>query len=412
MDTALFVSGEGIMRVLLSGIFLFTTICASCHVTSSGNTHHSGLARESVQAAINSASDGDTVILPAGDVTWSSGITMPSHKTVKVEGQGIGQTIIRAARTGMDLFVLGLRGHTIGNFETEKGAIDFGDSQGFRIHHVKFYNDPGTTATYDAAYGRMDSNPDLHLHWGVIDNCEFFNCRVVSFGAAAMLAEDNTQHRLWTLDAPLGGQDVVYVEDCAFDYNSTCSAIDGNYGGRYVFRHNTVKNGYCEVHSVQGNNRALRTWEIYNNTFEGGEAYHWTAMFLRGGTGVAFDNVIENYITPIALNNVRDTEYRTVCGQCDGLSNWDQNTPGEGGWRCRDQIGSGKDAVLWAPGQPFQQESDPAYFWNNVDGGGNPISPAVHNPSNPNHIQQGRDYYLAQKPGYAPLTYPHPLRID
>src|SRR5689334_6666454 len=45
-----------------------------------------------VQAAINSATDGDKVIVPAGTATWSA--TVSFNKGITLQGAGIGQTII------------------------------------------------------------------------------------------------------------------------------------------------------------------------------------------------------------------------------------------------------------------------------------------------------------------------------
>jgi hypothetical protein len=56
------------------------------------------LAREDVQAAIDQAEDGDTVLLPAGTVTWTSQNNIPAvsldKKGITLLGAGIGKTII------------------------------------------------------------------------------------------------------------------------------------------------------------------------------------------------------------------------------------------------------------------------------------------------------------------------------
>src|SRR5437762_13253087 len=46
----------------------------------------------SVQAAINSASDGDTISMPAGSATWTTTLTI--NKAITLQGAGSAQTII------------------------------------------------------------------------------------------------------------------------------------------------------------------------------------------------------------------------------------------------------------------------------------------------------------------------------
>lgn len=399
-----------IQIICLVAIFSFATACQATPVDNV--LKPKGLSLAEVQALIDAAPDGARVVIPAGDVTWSSGIKMPLDKTLRVEGEGIGRTIIRASNLELPIFTLGPRGHTIGNIETHGGSIIISNSLGFRIHHMRFYS---ASTKYVCIYGALDTAHVPNLHWGIVDNCEMINARVLPSGAAAMLSENNSQHKLWAVDAPLGTQYAVYVEDCTFELigGATGNIMDGNYGGRWVFRYNHVKNSIIEIHSVQGNNRAMRTWEIYNNTIEGGSDVSWTAMFIRGGTGVVFNNILKNQTgDPIKLNNVRDTGTPDVCGMCNGTSNWDQNKPGESGWACRDQIGRGKDSVLWDGASAYKQESDPAYFWNNINQDGEPVFPSLHDPSTPPHILANRDYFNMPKPNYTPYTYPHPLRKD
>jgi hypothetical protein len=196
--------------------------------------------------------------------------------------------------------------------------------------------------------------------------------------------------------------------------------MDANRGGRYVFRYNVVNNSNTEAHSVQGNHRATRSWEIYNNQFNralaGGQ---WVAMGQRGGTGVIFDNTITGaYTHAIVFDNVRSfTNLSFPPGPCDGNSSWDGNeVPPNNGWPCRDQFGRSTDEWLFdqAPFPP--QASEPTYLWNNTHDG-QPAEPYIHNcvdtvvpGGSCTHIQENRDYFLAVRPGYAPFTYPHPLR--
>jgi hypothetical protein len=76
--------------LLLSALF-GATMHAATHAAATCNT-------SDVQAAINSASEGDTVIIPAGTCTWTSGVTI-SGKGIAVTGQGSGRIIAISSST-------------------------------------------------------------------------------------------------------------------------------------------------------------------------------------------------------------------------------------------------------------------------------------------------------------------------
>src|SRR6202035_2434456 len=57
----------------------------------------------SVQTAVNSALDGDTVVIPAGTATWSSTLTI--SKAITLQGAGVGQTIIKDGCQGTTLLM-------------------------------------------------------------------------------------------------------------------------------------------------------------------------------------------------------------------------------------------------------------------------------------------------------------------
>ena len=68
-----------------------TEVKATTHTTVSCNA-------SDVQASINSASNGDTVIIPAGTCTWTSGVTI-SGKGIAIQGAGSGRIIAYSSST-------------------------------------------------------------------------------------------------------------------------------------------------------------------------------------------------------------------------------------------------------------------------------------------------------------------------
>ena len=273
----------------------------------------------------------------------------------------------------------------------------------WRIDHCRFENSitPTNPGVHAYAYS-YEEHPV-----GVVDHCEFFESRVIVYGSMALLANNR-----WFEPLGLGTNNAVFVEDCVFT-RTHGNAIDANYGGKYIFRYNTVNDAYIEAHAVQGNNRSARSWEIYNNTINQVNYPMWVPIFLRGGTGVVFNNtIIGNWQNlGIAIDYRRAFESFPVCGMADGSNPWDGNIE-PSGWPGRDQIGRSTDQWLWTDANPYPTQTlDPAYCWNNIYQSGN-VEFFVHNNCE-NFLQEGRDFYNNQiKPGYTPYTYPHPLVTD
>src|SRR5437763_11310189 len=57
-----------------------------------------------VATAVSSARDGDTVVIPAGTATWTSGLSI--QKAITLQGNGIGNTIIKDGITNVNIKLL------------------------------------------------------------------------------------------------------------------------------------------------------------------------------------------------------------------------------------------------------------------------------------------------------------------
>jgi pectin methylesterase-like acyl-CoA thioesterase len=90
------------MRNNLCRIFVIALICAACQtvppVASPGSTTAESSSSVDIQAAIDAASDGDVVTVPAGNATWTSSVTIPSNKGISLIGAGRGNTNITLGR--------------------------------------------------------------------------------------------------------------------------------------------------------------------------------------------------------------------------------------------------------------------------------------------------------------------------
>jgi hypothetical protein len=457
-----------LLKVVHLSVFFCIFSSFSVKSVNAVTLHTLSCSQEDVQAGIDSASTGDTVIVSAGESIWDSGVTIPNSKNIILLGAGMNRTIITRSSTGT-VVNLGQTSSRVAGFTFYEGSISTNGGAGWRVDHCKIISNEGMSGVM--VRGTIQGiHPD-----GLVDHCIFQNARVVVIGSAAMLHEGPQQHYLWEQEFNLGTDEAVYVEDCTFSYTVFGNCMDANYGGKYVFRYNTLNDVYIEAHSVQGDNRATIKWEIYNNTINQVNRSMWTPFFLRGGTGVVFNNILTGTWTSprITLDNVRTFREVGEGGFCNGGSPWDGNKPLESGgsgihtgsngsailtdsseiyvynlsdsskgqitantantvtailsggtdnnwdsndrykitngYPCRDQIGRSTDEYLWTDETPYPpQDYKPAYSWNNKYGADD-VNFSIHNNCHA-HIQSGRDYFdNVQKPNYTPYNYPHPL---
>ncbi|NIT60106.1 MAG: hypothetical protein GWN00_28990 [Aliifodinibius sp.] len=375
-----------------------------------------------VQAAINAASNGDIVSVPAGTCTWTSTVNIPGIKGITLQGAGVDATIIKLNHSGAGIRIsagsgvtyrvtgftlLALQEGDFGNESTNAMISIEGTSQesNWRIDHIKFDDDPDSINPYGVGVSGHT--------YGLIDHCTFDGIGSAVFVQGG-IADDPVFFGdiSWTRPVDWGGPKAVYIEDCKFTGRipNQEQVYDGRYGGRIVFRYNTVLDYWIEPHSGCPNGgRAVLHNEIYENSFEDtvpGGGGMWMAMRIRGGTGVIFNNtvkdpdndrviLIDNQRSCLSCNGIWSTN------PCDGSSPYDGNTPGYYGWPCMDQIGRGA-----------KQESEPLYAWGNTLNG-NPVHIeefGLCGRETEHHLVEGRDYYNGvPKPGYTPYVYPHPL---
>ena len=356
-----------------------------------------------IQAAVNSSSPGDTVRVPAGRCTWTTAV---GALDITLQGAGATDTgtvitlrgVTRAVRHPKRL--TGFKFILLDGDEIVNTAIT-----DMRIDHNVFDNQTGGLKTIIMI---VSSSPKPHPS-GVIDHNTFLSGKILVY------PDLGGGNDIWHEPSKIGkGDGVIYVEDNTFnDVNGhTGNVMDANAGGRYVFRHNQVTNAPIEAHSLQGGglSRATRSWEVYENDFIATEPT-FTPMFLRGGTGVVFNNRFTGPFSfgPI-IDNIRSYDLVYGAPPCDGRDARDGNQLS--GWPCRDQIGRSTDN---SGTFPQAQASEPAYFWNN-NLNGSSSSPMVHNCSDTvkprgscADIQSGRDFITGTRPGYTSYVYPHPL---
>ncbi len=375
--------------------------------------------QEDVQAAIDSANDGDIVIIPACTSSWSSSVNIIG-KAITIQGAGEDSTIISVAEVtafsinGEEGKLFRITELTI-LFEVDSydGGIEIrGSCKNWRIDHVKF----------DSEFF-LEGLSVTGLSYGVIDHCVFKNARVLVYPCRSYgIFQDDTA---WNIPLSLGTSNAVFVEDCEFIGTVFGNAIDCSGGASYVFRNNNLLNRYCEAHSLQTAtdpvfNRATKSVEIYNNTFIADHAEFTInrPIFVRAGTGVIFGNVVDTsnsglcppYFTYNGFGSVDNRRSFDVFDppllQCDGTNPLDGNEE-PNGYPCLDQIGRSTNL---GNGYELPQLLEPIYAWDNIMGG-QPANIRISDRGlNAVHIKEGRDIFNdIERPGYKPYTYPHPL---
>jgi hypothetical protein len=227
---------------------------------------------------------------------------------------------------------------------------------------------------------------------------------------------------------PTGTLD-TYVENCLFqDMDVFCTDFDDN--SRAVIRYSTCNNASFGSHGQDTSLWGARTWEIYNNTFNysttgrsyGGEKYPLnmdTWFTVRGGTGVITNNVIDD----IPYNKLGF--YLTVYS----ITRKD-SIPCQTSYPAAHQTGQGWSAASTAAyGNPVVKKDgtgaipDPIFVWGNTGSetedpgyvGAYPFLPdeCGNHQKIDTYLQAGRDYFVNEsRPGWAPYTYPHPLRAN
>jgi hypothetical protein len=363
-----------------------------------------------VQAAVNAASTGYTVLIPGGSCTWST--TLNISTAITLNGQGTttitwatGGQMNVTAQASTNTFVTGITFY--GSLPSGGCPIQLITSFSPLSQTLRFYGnvlDDGSPSAQGTLLCVNGTGPALLDH----------NTFTAHHGADEVIhinGQGASDPSGWTTDVISGGPNAVFLEDNSFVFTaqafnggscssgSPCyfwgtSAFQAYYGGRVVFRHNTVNMMQVDVH---GSCSAIygRWWEIYDNTWitiANSNQSNYSA--LRGGSGVFFGNTLTdggNLVT----GKIEVTEDCT-----------------SGSYPIADQIGRG-----------ISQNLSPAYIW------GNSASMGILD-GNSTYVQLNRDYYTSSTQpatlnfcenaanvaagcpvaaAYTPYLYPHPL---
>ena len=377
------------MKKIIFSMFFLLALASICF--SATITVESPYGRTEVIAAITAASSGDTVYIPACDVTWDGvQLTMLSSKPITLQGSGDATTKITSINT--TLGVIGAHRITgiqfILNGTSANGQL-LVKGAGWRIDHCTF-----TSLTGTSRMSIFVNSTNISTYpKGLIDNNLFTDGRIV-IAFTDQISEARYRRHL-PLSSLIGTEDNVFVEDNIFTKSAISNVIDAsNLTGAYVARFNTVIGpANIFIHPfATATNRGPTHWEIYGNTLNAGdEVWDFAGAFIRAGTGMIFNNAWTNFGYEVGFDNLRTETSITTAGLCNGSSPWDGNDLANG-WPCRDQIGRGPDITLATDASPYpDQESAPAYLWGNTGDGSSASVRSINNSAD--WIAANRDYY-------------------
>jgi hypothetical protein len=384
----------------------------------------------SVQAAISAASNGDTVIIPSGSCTWTSGVS--TSKQLKITGQAKGSVIITHGAGSETLFTM----TTGSRYNTEISNINF--MPGSATGNYMTINGTGKPPLiHDNYFGVPDWQLSNAIHYerysGGVIYLNTFESRTTrgvggssGAGSGCLVIKDMSTIASWSWSSAstMGADDTtglnnIYIEGNTFN-NIYLQAIDCDDNSRAVIRQNTFNDSGFDAHGADTSTYGMRHMEVYNNLFvfhpSGtgfGGAIHYPLnlnwwLFLRGGTGIFAYNVIQDItsetwgpkseLTFVVQNLRRDSGPNPCC-----------NT-----YPCLHQIGRGRDNNL-----------EPFYIWGNTGTGTQAPFLADYGCNDPqtscrdsgcasrltaDFVAAGRDYYVGTaKPGWTGYTCPHPL---
>ena len=281
-----------------------------------------------VQAAIDSARDGDIVMVPAGSAAWGKSVVL-SNKNLTLQGAGMTQTVITnltdvglhvKAAEGKPFRITGLGFDGTGNSKSRSILVDNGSFIGFRIDHCRFDNERHMLDIHNV---RAE---------GVVDHCRYRCLENKGGGDHAALYVFGDGTAAWKRAAGLGTGAAVYVEDCEFEYfgsgNSDRPYLAMGNGAKVVFRHNRAKNGCFEsfgANSYYIGARGAVSLEVYDNQFRGN---CYCLFTIKSGTATLFNNTITGYSPGcFELTDYRTLNYAVAVqyGCCDGMKAIDGN---------------------------------------------------------------------------------------
>jgi len=300
-------------NIQLTGYFFFFFIvwlfmfCKSPIECRAATINAKSTSYSDVDSAINSASSGDTVIVPAGSSIWSSNLVIT--KGISLIGAGIGKTNIKNNGTtdfiitcnpselGFRLsgFTFDANGARILKLGVSNKSAPFTENE-VRVDHNKFTDSSGSGVSAGAIW-------NFGTLYGVVDNNTFerFYYPIKNDPGVGL--------DLWWSNSPQnnfasGSYRYLYYEDNIFT-GPIEIITDGQFSARYVYRYNTITSSgvssglvqVFDIHGQQGNvypqMASCFGAELYGNNITSSDNNMIGLVYQRSGqTKVFYNNIV------------------------------------------------------------------------------------------------------------------------
>jgi hypothetical protein len=285
------------------------------------------------------AQNGDTITLPVGAFTWTTGVTVT--KAITLQGAGFGNTIVRDNVQNAKIITWTL---VAGNASRLTG-IEFQDGGGTHsaaptgAFHVDGSNTEGSTFRMDHCYwNNINGSPVFDTVIGVLDHNTFYVLRggwIMVYIYGTRWNGQNYGDGSWAAATNFGSSQFLFMEDNTFTFNvgGLGTITDAYDGARFVVRYNTIHDGVLNNHGTEssGRGRGGRAYEAYNNIYAGSGWNKYLAG-SRSGVMLFHDNTISGYwgrSATCGLGNYR-THYPSLpWSGADGANVWDFNETGK-----------------------------------------------------------------------------------
>ncbi len=352
--------------LLLSAVFGATARAATTRTAASCNNGD-------VQAVVSAAANGDTVVIPAGSCSWTSGVTVPSGRGITITGTGTLNST--AATTGASAsctqttITLTVSGNVVAfRFNPTQGnstsrlscmQLTYGSgplvgvaAQGtctaagcpnIRWDNLTFTNWTGHSTMISNSYGiNAASNVFGVIDHNTVSGTGTTYLHFVEFGLPTYKGVGAYGDNDWAQPENYGSADFLFMENNLFNAagateNETTVVATG--GGRLASRFNTFTNAdhWNFMHGWHGTEsngrpRSVHAFEVYRNTVTCGVGVECQQLVAtRNGTGLVWGNTYNyaggstNLTSLVGFGLYRAEGSAAGWGACDGSGPYDTN---------------------------------------------------------------------------------------
>ncbi len=311
--------------------------------------------RQDVLDAINQATTGDTVFIPAGTAVWTQAIGV-NRGAINIVGAGSGLdgtilidenpsrtsgTLIRLVWTtiGTDDVL------TLSNIRFKGGTVQTGAALNGLVRIIGSsdltFTNNNSWRIHDCYFDRPNGRPiEVQAFTGLIDHC-FFDCGGqvgVTFDGRLQVGPVLRGHQSWAEPVLIGThQEGVYMEDCEATATTLRGITDGFAGSRVICRYCRLHNRSVENHGTESTQvaRGGRWLASYNNIYSRSQSTESPCLF-RSGSGVVFNNTLlssadgagyVNWSNAARMAYLRSTDTFKPYGEAHSQGDWDVNDP-------------------------------------------------------------------------------------